>query len=170
MADARDRAGRTLDILRILLGLIWAVNLLFIFLPVSWAYFWSSFRDTAYSYAFSTLGGPGLADFVAANPTVFGWSIVVASVYLTVALLLGFTVRLACVVGLIMSVVFFLTQWYSTFVFPGGTDVGPHPLYLAIYVALFLGGAGRYWSVDGWLWRSGRARLAKVAQWIATPA
>lgn len=163
-----DRAWRGLDVLRILLGVIWAANLLFILLPA--ADYWSTFSDVASSYGSTSLGGPGFAEYVAANPTVFAWLIAVATGYLAFAFLFGFTTRLACVVGFLASVVFLLTQWEATFSFPGGTDVGAHPLYLTIYVALFVGGAGRFWSLDAWIWKSGRARLAWLARWIATPA
>jgi len=167
MPALEDRAGRALDLLRILLGVIWTANLLFIFLPA--ADFWGGFAATAASYGPTSLGGPGFAEYVAANPTFFAWLIVVASVYLAIALLLGVTTRLACMVGFVASGAFFATQWNATFLFPGGTDVGAHPLYLAIYVALFFGGAGRFWSLDAWIWRTGRARLASLSNWIATP-
>lgn len=124
----------------------------------------------ASSYGPTTLGGPGFANLVAANPTFFSWLIALATAYLAFAFLVGFTTRLACVVGFVASTAFLLTQWTATFRFPGGTDVGAHPLYLAIYVALFVGGAGRFWSLDAWIWRTGRARLQRLATWIATPA
>jgi uncharacterized membrane protein YphA (DoxX/SURF4 family) len=165
--DPRERAWRGLDVLRILLGVIWSANLLFILLPT--ADYWGSFSDVAASYGPTTLGGPGFANYVAANPTFFAVLIAVATGYLAVAFLLGFTTRLACAVGFLASAVFFLTQWATTFAFPGGTDVGAHPLYMACYVALFIGGAGRFWSLDAWIWRTGRARVARVARWIATP-
>ncbi len=167
MSDGGDRAWRGLDVLRILLGVIWAANLLFIVLPA--ADYWGSFADVAASYGPTSLGGPGFANFVAASPTFFAWLIAVATAYLAFAFLFGFTTRLACAVGFAASVVFLLTQWTTTFAFPGGTDVGAHPLYLAIYVALFVGGAGRFWSLDAWIWRTKRARLVGLAKWIATP-
>ncbi len=167
MINSHERAWRGLDVLRILLGVIWAANLLFIIVPS--ADYWSTFADVASSYGPTTLGGPGLANYVAANPVFFAWLITSATAYLAVAFLLGFTTRLACVVGFVASVVFFLTQWDTTFAFPGGTDVGAHPLYMACYVALFVGGAGRFWAVDAWIWKTGRARAARIARWIATP-
>jgi uncharacterized membrane protein YphA (DoxX/SURF4 family) len=167
MAATPDRAWKGLDVLRVLIGVIWAANLLFIVLPA--ADYWGSFASVAASYGSSSLGGPGFANFVAANPAFFAWLIAIATGYLAFAFLFGFTTRLACAVGFIASVAFFVTQWNTTFAFPGGTDVGAHPLYLAIYVALFVGGAGRFWSLDSWIWRTGRARFARFSKWIATP-
>ena len=168
MTTSEERAWRGLDVLRILIGAIWAANLLFIALPA--AQYWSTFSDVAAGYGPTSLGGPGFANYVSAHPLFFSWFIAIATAYLAIAFLVGFTTRLACAVGFVASLAFFLTQWNTTFAFPGGTDVGAHPLYLAIYVALFVGGAGRFWSVDAWIWRSGHARLAGPARWIATPA
>src|SRR5271157_2690431 len=115
---------RAVEVLRIGLGIIWALNLLFI---------------------------------------------AIATGYLAVAFLVGFTTRLACVIGTVASAFFLWTQYTTTFAFPGETDVGPHPLYLAMYVILLVGGAGRYWSVDRRLWRSGRTILRKLGRWVAGP-
>lgn len=158
---------RALEILRIGLGFIWALNLLFIVLPS--AGYWGSFSSVAASFGSSTPGGPGLANFVAAHSLFFAWLIAVATAYLAVAFLLGFTTRLACVVGVVSSAFFLWTQYTTTFAFPGGTDVGPHPLYLAMYIILFAGGAGRYWSVDRRLWSSGKTVLRKLGRWVAGP-
>lgn len=172
MDGFEDRGGRALDLLRIMLGVIWTVNLLFIFLPASAANYFDPnfFSSTAYSYAFSSVIGPGLPNYVAADPVFFSWLIAVGSVYLAAAFLLGFTTRLACLVGSAASVVFLLTQWNAIFVWGWGTDVGAHPLYLAIYVALFVGGAGRYWALDAWLWRADRARPSWVTRLVAPPS
>jgi uncharacterized membrane protein YphA (DoxX/SURF4 family) len=162
-----SNADRAIEILRVGLGLIWALNLLFIVLPS--ADYWGSFSSVAASFGSSTPGGPGLADFVAAHALFFAWLIAVATAYLAVAFLLGFTTRLACVVGTVASAFFLWTQYTTTFSFPGGTDVGPHPLYLAMYIILFAGGAGRFWSVDRRLWMSGKAVLRRLGRWVAGP-
>jgi len=167
VASPMTPGERAIEVLRIGLGLIWSLNLLFIVLPS--ADYWGSFSTVAASFGSSTPGGPGFANFVAAHPLLFAWSIAVATAYLAVAFLLGFTTRLACVIGTVASAFFLWTQYTTTFAFPGGTDVGPHPLYLAMYVILFVGGAGRYWSVDRKLWKSGKAILRKFGRWVAGP-
>jgi len=160
-------ADRAVEALRIGMGLIWTLNLLFIILPS--ADYWSSFSSVATGFGSTTPGGPGFADYVANHPAVFSWTIALATAYLAVAFLFGFTTRLACVVGLAASAIFLWTQYTSTFAFPGGTDVGAHPLYIAMYVALLLGGAGRYWSIDRWVWRVGSLWLKRVGRWVAGP-
>jgi uncharacterized membrane protein YphA (DoxX/SURF4 family) len=137
--------------LRVSLGVIWATNLIFIADPAN--RFFSSFAATANSYAPSSLGGSGFPAFVAANPGFFAGLIAAVTLYLTLAFLLGLTTRLACVVGAAFAVVLLVSQFGTTFVIPGGTDVGPMPIYLAGYVALLIGRSDRQWSLDLWLSR-----------------
>lgn len=163
-----DSATRALEVLRIAVGAVWALNLLFVVLPA--ADFWDGFPAVAAGFGPSTPGGSAFASFVAAHPQAFAALIAVTTAYLAAAFLLGVSTRLACAIGSIFSVLLLWTQFGSTFAFPGGTDVGPHPLYLAIYAALFVGGAGRFWSIDGRLARWGRARRSRFARWLAAPS
>ncbi len=151
-----------IEILRIGVGFIWALNLVYILAPGN--HWFANFATTAQSYGPTTVGGPGLAEYVAAHAAVFSWVVAIVTTYLAVAFLLGATTRLACLVGGVFSAVLLATQVGSTFSFPGGTDVGEHPLYLLIYAALVVGGAGRALSVDHWLssaWARQRADRAR---------
>ncbi|MGB6501083.1 MAG: hypothetical protein WBG19_06765 [Thermoplasmata archaeon] len=147
--DASRRISRTIEILRIGVGVVWAVNLLFIVDPAN--QYFGNFAETARSFAPTTLGGPALANFVASNAVIFSWIVALLTAYLAVAFLLGLTTRLACLFGGIFSALLLGTQVGSTFVFPGGTDVGEHPLYLLIYMVLVFGGAGQALSADQWI-------------------
>ena len=161
-----DPKGVSLDLLRIGTGLIWALNLLFILDPAN--LYFPTFRAVAESYASQTLGGPAISNFVAAHALPFAWLIAIATAYLAVAFFLGITTRLASLVGLVSSVFYFLTQFYMTFMIPGGTDVGAHPLYLLLYLVLFIGGAGKYLSADSLLW-VGETRFPRLTRWFFTP-
>ncbi len=158
-----------IELLRIGVGLVWALNLIYILAPAnSW---FADFGATAQSYGPTTVGGPGLANFVAAHATVFSWLVATVTAYLAVAFLLGATTRIACMVGGVFSAVLLATQVGSTFSFPGGTDVGEHPLFLVIYAALVIGGAGRALSVDRRLAEALAHRQARrVAQGLPVPA
>jgi hypothetical protein len=163
-----DPKGMSLDLLRVGVGLIWAVNLIFILAPSN-RYF-AGFQSVAAGFGTTTLGGPGIANFVAAHSAVFSWGIALLTGYLAFAFVAGFTTRLACFVGEIASALFLITQFGATFVLNGaGTDVGAHPLYLLIYLILFVGGAGQYVAIDHWIWKTGRARLPRLSQWLASP-
>jgi uncharacterized membrane protein YphA (DoxX/SURF4 family) len=166
--DSRiSQVEQAIEILRIGLGVIWGLNLLFIVVPAS--DYWASFSSVAGSFGASTPGGPGFANFVASHSLLFAWIVAIATAYLTVAFLAGATTRLACIVGIVASAIFLWTQYTTTFSFPGGTDVGPHPLYIVMSVILLFGGAGRYWSVDRWIWKTGGPTLRKIGHWVAGP-
>jgi uncharacterized membrane protein YphA (DoxX/SURF4 family) len=162
-----DPKGMSIDLLRVGVGLIWVLNTIFIVDPAN--QFFPTFRDTALSFAPTSFGGPGIADFVAAHASVFAWVTAVLTVYLALAFVMGVTTRLACVVGGTVSIAFLLTQFLSTFLIPGGTDVGPHPLYLLIYLVLFTGAAGKYLAVDHRIWRTGHAKFPRLSRWLAAP-
>ncbi|MCI4332228.1 MAG: hypothetical protein L3K01_00625 [Thermoplasmata archaeon] len=142
----RHPEGMSIELLRVGMGVIWVLNLLFVIDPEN--QFFGTFQSTAQSYAPTTYGGSALPDWVAAHASVFAWVVALVTAYLALAFLLGATTRFACLVGFLFSAVFLVTQVGSTFNIPGGTDVGPHPLYMLISVVLFLGGAGRYLALD----------------------
>ena len=143
------RASRAIELLRIGVGLVWLLNFVFVVAPGN--DFFGGFRQTALSFGPTTLGGPGLAQFVAAHATIFAWLVAILTGYLAVGFLLGLTTRWACLFGGVFSAVLLGVQVGSTFVFPGGTDIGEHPLYMLVYVALVFGGAGQALSADRWI-------------------
>jgi hypothetical protein len=155
-----------IDLLRIGTGLVWLVNLVFIVDPQN--HYWSSFSTTALSFAPSTLGGPGLAQYVSAHSLLFSWGIALLTGYLAVALLLGLTTRIACFLGSFFSAILLATQFGNTFLFPGGTDVGAHPLYILVYAVLVVGGAGQSHSIDAWL-RAVLDRRSRAPTVLARP-
>lgn len=162
-----DREGVAVDVLRVGMGSVWALNLIFIAAPAN--EFFSTFREASLSFAPTSVGGPTVADFVAAHALVFAWITVLLTSYLATSFLLGLTTRLACIVGGVASIVFLVTQFLSTFTLPGATDVGPHPVYLLIYLLLFAGGAGRYLAADTWVWGHGRARFPRLTRLLCAP-
>jgi uncharacterized membrane protein YphA (DoxX/SURF4 family) len=163
------RSALAIELVRIGVGIVWALNFIFVIAPAN-DYF-GNFGTTARSFAPTSLGGPALADFVAAHATFFAWLIAVVTAYLAVAFILGLTTRIACVVGGIFSAVLLGVQVGSTYVFPGGTDVGEHPLYLLIYLVLVVGGAGSYYSLDSRIPAAlARRRLARVTRPKPQPA
>jgi hypothetical protein len=160
-----DPGGTSIDLLRIGMGIVWALDLIFILDPAN--QYFPTFASVAQGYGTQTYGGPAIANFVAAHAPVFAWLIAIATAYLAVALLLGITTRLACGVGIVASAFFLLTQFNMTFMIPGGTDVGAHPLYLLAYLVLIAGGAGRYFAADAALWTDGPLRVPRLARALA---
>jgi hypothetical protein len=141
--------------LRLAIGIVWALNLIFVVDPAN--RFFSGFASTADGFAGQSIGGALLPRLAAAHPAFFAVLIAGVTAYLAVAFLLGITVRLACGLGIAFAAVLLITQFGGTFAIPGGTDVGPMPLYLGIYGALLWGRADRLAP----LWRLFDRRLAR---------
>ncbi|MFZ1023864.1 MAG: hypothetical protein WAN87_07000 [Thermoplasmata archaeon] len=154
---------RGVTALRIGIGLIWSLNLLFVLDPQN--QFFPGFSATASSFGSMTLGGPELANFAAANASWMAFVVAGVTAYLAFAFLAGFSTRIACLIGAGFNVALLLTQFGSIVVIPGGTDVGPQPIYLLIYAVLLIAHAERYLSVDSWgrSWARGwRTSLRRV--------
>lgn len=162
-----DPAGFGIEVLRIATGIVWLFNLIFVVDPANEWFDPSRFAGIAASFGPSTPVGPAVANFIAANPAIFSWLLALMTAYLAMAFLLGITTRMACLVGFGASSFFLLTQWGAIWSMPGGTDVGAQPLYLAIYVALFLGGAGRHLALDDGLWVTWQARFPRILRLVA---
>ncbi len=107
---------------------------------------------------------------MASHPLFFEWAIAIVTAYLGVALLLGLGTRIACFVGSFFSAVLLATQFGSTFFFPGGTDVGEHPLYILAYAVMIVGGAGTSLSLDVWLRDTLAARRRAQPTVVRRPA
>jgi plastocyanin len=144
-----------IELLRIGIGVIWLFNLIFIIDPVN-DYF-GSFAATANSFVPQTPLAPWSAAFVADHPAFFAVLIGVVTGALAGIFLTGMAVRAGAVIGALLSSALLWTQWSGTFSMPGATDVGPHPLYLLIYLVLFLAPAGVKWTFPSGL-RALRAR------------
>lgn len=146
--SANPAASTGLFALRLGIGLVWAMNCVYIFDPAN--DFFSGFSAEAASFAPVALGGGALPRFAAAHPAVFSILIAATTLYLAVAFLLGGTTRWACGIGIGFALALLVSQFGLTFVVPGGTDVGPMPIYVAVYAALLLGRAERVFSLDAW--------------------
>ncbi|MCI4325878.1 MAG: hypothetical protein L3K00_08400 [Thermoplasmata archaeon] len=132
---ARPRRG--IALLRLGLGAVWAANAVYILDPAN--QFFSSFSGVAASFGSSTIGGPGLAQFVAQQPFVFSAVITAITLGLAVSFLSDVGVRVACLVGAAFNVALLVTQWGQIATIPGGTDIGPQPLYLLGYAVVWVG-------------------------------
>jgi len=164
------RKGRMIEVLRIGLGIVWFANFFFIVYPPN--NYWGGFSGIARSFAPVSFGGPGFPDYVASHPLFFSWMVALVTAYLAFAFTLGLTTRIACFVGSCFSAVLFAIQVGTIFVFPGGTDVGEHPLYILISGVLLVGGAGQSLSLDAWIgdaWARYRASRPVVPR-PATPS
>jgi hypothetical protein len=148
-AGGARQVSRAILALRLGLGAAWTLNLLFVVDPAN--QFFPTFASTARSFRPTTIGGGGWVDFVSSNAQLFAALVAGITLYLAVAFLFGLTVRGACFTGAAFNVTLLLTQIGSVVVAPGGTDIGPQPLYLVMYAALLLAPQSSALSIDGWL-------------------
>jgi uncharacterized membrane protein YphA (DoxX/SURF4 family) len=134
---AADRARTSVALLRVGLGLVWLANCVYILDPAN--VFFASFSGVAQSFGASSAGGPGLAELVSQYAFLFSILIAAVTVSLAVAFLSDVGVRAACVVGAAFNAALLLSQWGQIATIPGGTDIGPQPLYLIGYAVVFVG-------------------------------
>ncbi|MGA8603896.1 MAG: hypothetical protein WB788_02370 [Thermoplasmata archaeon] len=163
----RKGHGRMIEVLRIGLGVVWLANFFFIVYPPN--NYFGDFSSVALTFAPVSFGGPGFPQYVAAHPLFFSWLIALVTGYLAIAFTLGLTTRIACFVGGFFSAVLFAIQIGNIFAFPGGTDVGEHPLFILISAVLLVGGAGASLSLDEWI-RLTWARYLAARPTVRAPA
>jgi hypothetical protein len=131
--------ARALASLRLGLGVIWALNLLYIVDPRN--RFLTTFAPTVQTATSPVAGGPEFVAFVSAEPIAFALATAALTAFLAVAFLAGVAVRAACLAGGAFNAALLWLQLGSLLAVPGGTDVGPHPLYLVAYAALWIASA-----------------------------
>jgi hypothetical protein len=136
-SSTSDRGRRGIAFLRLGLGLAWIANAVYILDPSN--DFFASFSGVAASFGGSTAGGPALANFVSAYAMVFSIGIAAITVSLAISFLSDVAVRAACLLGAGFNVALLVSQWGQISTLPGGTDIGPQPLYLIGYAALWVG-------------------------------
>jgi hypothetical protein len=124
-------------LLRLGIGAVWAANCFYILDPAN--RFFSSFSGVAASFGSSSAGGPGFANFVSQFPYVFSILIAASTFVLAFSFLSDVGVRVACVAGAVFNMALLVTQWGQLATIPGGTDIGPQPIYLMVYAVVWVG-------------------------------
>lgn len=137
-------------VLRILFGLIWAIDASFKWQP--------AFHTSLDTYLEAGAEGqPALVQawvhfwviVVGVNPHLFGTLIAVAETALAVALVLGLLTNLAYLGGLLLSLGIWSTaEGFGGPYRPGTVDIGAAIIYVLVFIALFLSSAGFYVGLD----------------------
>lgn len=138
---------------RILFGVIWAIDAQFKWCP--------AFINDMVSYLTAGQHGqPVLVrewihlwiDVVKVNPTAFAYLVASAETALAIALILGVFSNLSYIGGGIMALIIWSTAEglggpYTT----GSTDIGTSIIYVIVFALLFFSHAGLYLGLDKWL-------------------
>ncbi len=140
--------------LRILFGLIWAINAWFKWHPVFQ-------RNIVETVTGAKEGQPGpiqawiafWAHIVASNPMLFAHILATTETAIAVLLLLGLLGNLTDVVGILLA----LGIWSTAEGFGGpykpgdSTDIGTAIIYAVVFAILLVVSASRYYGLDHWL-------------------
>jgi len=146
--------ARAIAFLRIVFGLIWAIDAWFKWQPG----FISSFTDQITKAKQDQPQGVQSwlsfwAHLVGSNPHFFAYLTAAMETALAVFLILGLLTQLTCLVGIVWSLaIWAIPEGFGGPYKPGdSTDVGTALLYALMFAVLFAIAAGRYYSIDQWL-------------------
>ncbi|MEO9227390.1 MAG: hypothetical protein ABI216_00360 [Devosia sp.] len=141
---------RSLGILRIAFGLVWAVDAYFKWQP--------AFQSGFVAYLTGALDGqPTLVkawigfwvNIVGVNPHLFAVIVALGETALAFALILGLFSNLAALGGLLLCLVIWTTaEGFGGPYAPGSTDVGTAIIYIFVFAALFLTQSGLLMGLD----------------------
>ncbi len=136
--------------LRILFGLIWAIDAWFKWQPD----FINKFSD----YLTGALDGQPAAvqawinfwiNIVQVNPRVFAYIVALGETAVAVGLILGVLSNLTNLGGALLSRVIWSTaEGFGGPYQPGSTDIGAAVIYVLVFAGLFLVNAGLVWGLD----------------------
>ena len=142
-----------IGILRIVFGIVWAVD--------AWFKWQPDFINNFSSYLTGTLDGQppfvkGWITFwiqvIKVDPHVFAHLVAIGETAVAIGLLVGLLSNLTNIVGLLLSIVIWTTaEGFGGPYTSGSTDIGAAIIYVLVFAGLFLANAGLFYGVDAWL-------------------
>src|SRR6266700_2023935 len=137
-------------ILRIVFGLVWAID--------AWFKWQPDFINNFSSYLNGTLDGqPGWVqawinfwiNIVGVDPHVFAHLVAIGETAIAIALIVGAFSNLTYIVGVLLSIVIWTSaEGFGGPYVAGSTDIGAAIIYVLVFAGLFLSSAGLYYGVD----------------------
>lgn len=142
-----------MGILRIVFGLVWAID--------AWFKWQPDFVHNFGSYLTGTLEGQPAAvqawinfwiRVVDVNPHFFAYLVAIGETAVAIGLIFGLFSNLTHLGGILLSVVIWATaEGFGGPYAPGSTDIGAAIIYVLVFMGLFLANAGCYYGLDHWL-------------------
>jgi uncharacterized membrane protein YphA (DoxX/SURF4 family) len=142
-----------MGILRIIFGLVWAVD--------AWFKWQPDFIHNFESYLTGAVEGQppvvhGWVDFwvrvINVNPHVFAYLVAIGETAVAIGLIFGLLSNLTNITGILLSVVIWSTaEGFGGPYTAGSTDIGAAIIYVLVFAGLFLANAGLYYGVDRYL-------------------
>jgi len=140
-----------IGILRIIFGLVWAVD--------AWFKWQPDFVNNFMSYLMGAQDGqPQVVKswihfwhvIIGVDPRAFAYLTAAGETAVAVALILGVFSNLTAVAGILLSTVIWSTaEGFGGPYVAGSTDIGAAIIYVLVFAGLFLAGAGLYLGLDG---------------------
>jgi len=158
-----------MGILRIVFGLVWAID--------AWFKWQPDFINNFSSYLTGPLSGqPGWVqawinfwiNVIKVDPHVFAHLTAVGETAIALFLILGVFSNLTDVLGILVSIVIWTTaEGFGGPYQAGSTDIGAAIIYVLVFVGLYLAKSGLFYGLDGWvasvLERIGLGKLSFLA-------
>lgn len=136
--------------LRIVFGLVWAVDAYFKWQPDFVSKFMDYLADASQGQAPIVQGWINFwMNIVHVNPQVFAYLVAIGETAVAIGLIFGLLSNLTNVVGILLSLVIWSTaEGFGGPYVAGSTDIGAAIIYVLVFVALFLSSAGLYLGLD----------------------
>lgn len=142
-----------IGILRIVFGLVWAID--------AWFKWQPDFIHNFVSYLTGSLDGQPAAvqawinfwiNVVKVDPHFFAYLVAIGETAVAIGLIFGLLSNLTDIVGILLAVVIWATaEGFGGPYRAGSSDIGAAIIYVLVLVGLFLANAGLYYGVDRWL-------------------
>ncbi len=147
---ANIKEDKMFSVLRIVFGLVWAVDATLKWSPV--------FINNFVNYLTEGAQGQPAAiqawinfwvHTVSVDPYFFAILVAIAETAIAIGLIFGFFTRIAMLGGIALSLVIWSTaEGLGGPYVSGSTDVGTAIIYVLVFVALWIGSSWRYYSID----------------------
>jgi len=144
-----------MGILRIVFGLVWAID--------AWFKWQPDFINNLTSYLTGPMDGqpPAIKGWISfwmqiikIDPHVFAHLIAIGETAVAIGLLFGVLSNLTNLIGILLSVIIWTTaEGFGGPYVAGSTDIGAAIIYVLVFVGLSLANAGLYYGVDQWITR-----------------
>ncbi len=142
-----------MGILRIVFGLVWAID--------AWFKWQPDFINNFSSYLTGTLDGQPTwvqawinfwINIVKVDPHVFAHLVAIGETAIAITLIVGAFSNLTYIVGVLLSIVIWTSaEGFGGPYVAGSTDIGAAIIYVLVFAGLFLANAGLYYGVDRYL-------------------
>jgi thiosulfate dehydrogenase [quinone] large subunit len=142
-----------LAVVRIVLGVIWAINAWLKWQPDFIQNFTGYLSEAAQDQPQAVVSWINFwQGIVQANPTAFAVMIALLETALAISLIFGLFSNVGYIGGALLSLMIWtVAEGFGGPYGPGATDIGSAIIYIPALLALFFASAGHYWGVDSWL-------------------